>query len=374
MMCEKQKIVIIGASEFQNPLILRAKELGYETHVFAWECGDIGETTADYFHPISIIEKDKILEECQKIHPVGVCSIASDLATSTISYVSEKLGLTSNDYKDNFMQTNKYAMREAFKKAGISCPAYAKVNSETNVDTLNLFYPLIVKPTDRSGSRGICKVNNKEELKSAIQDSCNDSYENSAIVEEYISGPEYSCECISYQGRHYFLQFTQKFTTGNPHFIETGHQEPADIPIYYYSGIISDIFQALTALNVKNGASHTEFKLQKDGSIRIIEIGARMGGDCIGSNLVEMSTGFDFLKMVIDISCGRKPDFTPLHSPGFAKIQFVLSNDDVCQYNKILKEYPEKIVYSSTMDFAHIDKTKDSSTRCGFYILNSPIS
>ena len=70
-----RKIVIIGANDFQNPLILKAKELGYETHVFAWRDGSIGEKSADYFYPISIVEKDKILEECKKIKPNAVVSI-----------------------------------------------------------------------------------------------------------------------------------------------------------------------------------------------------------------------------------------------------------------------------------------------------------
>ena len=84
----KEKIVIIGANDFQNRLILKAKEMGYETHVFAWQSGDIGEKTADFFYPISITEKEQILEECKKIKPKGICSIASDLAVVTVNYVA----------------------------------------------------------------------------------------------------------------------------------------------------------------------------------------------------------------------------------------------------------------------------------------------
>ena len=75
-----KKIVIIVANSFQNRLILKAKEMGYETHVFAWKCGDIGENTADHFYPISIVEKERILAECKKIKPQAIASIASDLA------------------------------------------------------------------------------------------------------------------------------------------------------------------------------------------------------------------------------------------------------------------------------------------------------
>ena len=78
-----KKLAVIGASYLQLPLIRRAKQMGIETHVFAWECGDVGETEADYFYPISIIEKDEILETCIKIGVDGICSIASDLAVLT---------------------------------------------------------------------------------------------------------------------------------------------------------------------------------------------------------------------------------------------------------------------------------------------------
>ena len=83
------RLVIIGANDFQNQLILKAKSLGFETHVFAWRCGDIGEKTADYFYPISIVEKEKILEKCREIHPLVIVSIASDLANITVNYVAE---------------------------------------------------------------------------------------------------------------------------------------------------------------------------------------------------------------------------------------------------------------------------------------------
>ena len=103
----KEKIAIIGASEFQNPLILRAKEKGYESHVFAWEAGDIGEETADVFHPVSIVDKEKILEICRAEGIAGICSIGSDLASLTVSYVAEALGQRGNSMASAELSTNK---------------------------------------------------------------------------------------------------------------------------------------------------------------------------------------------------------------------------------------------------------------------------
>ena len=115
-----KRIVIIGANYFQNPLIEKAKALGYETHVFAWKEGAVGEKTADFFYPISIIEKERILEECVKIQPDAVVSIASDLANITVQYLAKKLGLPCNSDESILISTNKYAMRDALKKSGIN--------------------------------------------------------------------------------------------------------------------------------------------------------------------------------------------------------------------------------------------------------------
>ena len=114
-----KKIVIIGANDFQKPLILKAKEMGYETHVFAWREGATGAEDADFFYEISIVEMDEILEECRRIKPDAVATIGSDLANITVQYLAEKLGLPGNSADCIRQSTNKYAMRSAFKKAGI---------------------------------------------------------------------------------------------------------------------------------------------------------------------------------------------------------------------------------------------------------------
>lgn len=364
-----KKIVIIGANDFQNQLILKAKSMGYETHVFAWKDGSIGEKTADYFYPISIVEKERILEECKKIKPDGICSIASDLATITVNFIADKLGLNCNPYEITNQCTNKFEMRKKLKECGIKTPNFIKVNKnnkEINLD--NFRFPIIVKPTDRSGSRGITKLYNISNLEDAIDYAIKDSFEKCAIIEEYIEGNEYSCECISYKGQHHFLTFTKKYTTGAPNFIETGHCQPSDIPKNKQEAIINEIFKALDALNIQNGASHTEFKLDNEGNFEIIEIGARMGGDCIGSDLVKLSTGYDFVKMVIDVACNKKPNFEKVSTPKKANIKFIFTKDDLEKMNFFVKNNSEKIYRVSDMDLNNIGKTVDSSSRVGYYI------
>lgn len=361
-----KKLVIIGANSFQNKLILKAKDLGYETHVFAWECGDVGEKTADIFYPVSIVEKEKILEICREIQPDGVCTIASDLAAITVNYVANGLGLTCNPPEIMEQCTNKYAMRKCFSDAGIPTPKFIKTDQVFDL-VAGMEFPLIIKPTDRSGSRSITKVCEVTELQPAIDRAVKDSFENMAIVEEYIIGDEYSMETISYQGKHHFLTITKKYTTGEPNFIETGHVQPADLKPEIVENVKKMIFAALDALGVQNGAGHAEFRVDEKGNVRIIEIGARMGGDCIGSDLVQLSTGYDFVKMVIDVACGKAPDFTKNETTYRAEIRFLFGEGDVAELEKLKQENPKQIHFIS--DIEKSEAVQDSSTRWGYYIL-----
>ena len=230
---------------------------------------------------------------------------------------------------------------------------------------------LIVKPTDRSGSRGITKVESADMLDEAIKASVEQSFEKKAIVEDYITGPEYSCECISFEGKHHFLTVTQKFTTGAPHFIETGHMEPAGLSDEMLIKVKDTIFKALTALKVQFGASHSEFRITPEGEIGIIEIGSRMGGDCIGSNLVYLSTGIDFVKGVIDVASGKGPDLTPDFKPKAAAIRFVFSKNDIDILEDIKANYKENLYFVSDISEIGEHKIVDSGTRYGFYIMEA---
>lgn len=368
MRCDMKKIAVIGANDFQNQLILKARYLGYETHVFAWQCGDVGEKTADHFYPISIVEKDEILKECQKIGIDGICSIASDLATLTVNYVAEKMGLCGNSMRCTEISTNKYLMRKAFEEYGVPVPKFTVCNETADLSAIDMAYPCIVKPTDRSGSRAITKVTAKEQLSEAVAAAVEQSFEKKAVIEEFIEGNEYSCECITQNGVHHFLAITKKFTTGAPHFIETGHRQPSDIPENMTDSIVSQIFRALDALEIKNSASHTEFKLDKNGTVRIIEIGARMGGDCIGSDLVRLSTGYDFVKMVIDTACGDPIDFVTGEHYSEASIHFIFDKNDMEDLEKLRREAPDSIYRISEIDEARFGKASDSSSRAGYYI------
>ena len=363
------RLVILGTNEYQNPLIIRAKELGYETHVFGWKTGAIGETTADVYHNVNIMDYETLWEEVQKINPCGVASIASELAMHPMNYLLRKMGIPCNSPKTEIIATNKYLMRCAMREGGVDGPRFTLV--EENFDKKNLVdfeYPLIIKPVDLSSSRGVMKINDEKELDDAIAYAMSWSKTKQCILEEFIEGPEYSGESIAYAGKYKLLVVTEKSTTGAPHFVETGHKQPANLSLDMLEKVEKTLYRAFASMGIQYGAVHPEFRITKDGRICFMEIGARMGGDCIGSDLVQISTGYDFIKMVIDVACGKEPDFTKIVKPQKAHIKFIFNEKDLEKMNKFKEEHPERIYRISEMELENLGKTVDSSSRIGYYI------
>lgn len=313
-----KRLAIIGASYLQLPLVNKAREMGLYTICFAWADGSVCKDEADEFYPISIVDKEQILSVCQEKQIDGICTIASDVAAPTVAYVAENMGLVGNSYEVAIRANNKYLMRRAFSALNIPCPAYQKITAFEQLNPCSLHFPLIVKPTDRSGSLGVTKVERIEELLAAVETALDCSFKHDAIVEEFIEGKEISVELISYQGIHYPLQITDKVTTESPHFVELEHHQPADLTKEQYKEIYDLTKRALDALGVTNGASHSEYKITKEGEVYVMEIGARMGGDFIGSDLVQLSTGYDYLKGVIDVALNqfKEPVFGEPHHAG----------------------------------------------------------
>lgn len=364
-----EKIAIIGASYLQLPLVLKAKELNIETYCFAWEDGAICKDYCDHFYPISITDKDQILEICKQESINGILTIASDLAVITVNYVVDKLKLIGNAYHHTKKMTDKFEMRKALMDANVPCPRFWLSGNLVEEEYRNFEYPLIVKPTDRSGSRGVTKVNNENELMSAIERAKGESFNSEAIVEEFVDGVEISVESISYKGKHYVLQITDKETTGAPYFVEIAHHQPSQLPNEIKKSIEKITIDSLNALRIENGASHAEMKINKSGEVKVIEVGARMGGDFIGSHLVELSTGYDFLKGVIDVSLGKfeEPKIIKYYYSGV----YFLCKETEYLINKIKEAEKNPQIIKAEITTSKLTDIKCSGDRSGYMIYQS---
>ncbi|OLU37526.1 ATP-grasp domain-containing protein [Ileibacterium valens] len=366
----KKKIAIIGASYLQEPLIQKAKNIGLETHVFAWEVGDPGETLADYFYPISIIEKEQITEICNNLKIDGICTIASDLAVKTVNYVANRLGLPGNSLESTQLSTDKVRMREIFNKnSDPSCKSRVVFPEDNPLNKIEATHswPLIIKPSDRSGSRGIYLANTESEIIEGVNAARQESFNQVVLIEDYVLGDEYSVEYISQNGKHHFLTATKKLTTGAPHFIEKGHIQPSGLSVQMIEKVKKVVEHALNSLDIKQGASHTEIKIYKD-DITIIEIGARMGGDCIGSHLVPLTTGYDYCRMVIECALNWPISMDIHEHHQSAEVHFIMDDKELLNFKKTL-QVENNVTAIPYLRSSQHEEVKDSSTRLGCYII-----
>ncbi|NLF42050.1 MAG: ATP-grasp domain-containing protein, partial [Bacteroidales bacterium] len=228
-------------------------------------------------------------------------------------------GLVGISYETAIKATDKGEMMRAFDERRIEHPWFYILDS---IDTLaqireKITYPCICKPTDNAGSRGVILINSETELSSGVKYSSAHGRKGSVIIEEYMLGSEVSVEIIVCNGVPNVLAVTDKLTTGAPHFVEMGHSQPSIIAENDVDKIKDLACRAVKAIGIENGPAHVEIMLAEDGP-KIIELGARLGGDCITSHLVPLSTGIDMVKSAIQVALGETPDISPKFSKGAA--------------------------------------------------------
>ncbi|MCE2495393.1 MAG: ATP-grasp domain-containing protein [Flavobacteriales bacterium] len=339
------KVAILGASYLQRPLVERAKELGHTTSVFAWREGSVVDDIADHYYPVSILDKEEILRICREMEIDGIVTIATDIAMMSVNYVAAELGLIGNSVASTLISTDKFEMRKALQAADIPCPRfYFFERPDFDGQRHIIDFPVIVKPTDRSGSRGVTKVERSEQVNDAISKALTESIQGRVILEEFIEGREFSVETISYRGKHIPLAITDKETTGAPYFVETAHHQPADISREVEEKIFTATLQTLDVLGIENGAGHTEVFLTDNGEVRVVEAAGRMGGEFIGSHMVRLSTGYDFIGNVIKVALGQEPDPAPGHYKAFSGVYYVLPEPGrISRIEDRGEQYPEVV-------------------------------
>lgn len=312
------KIAIIGASYGQLPLCLKAKEMGLKTICFAWEEGAICRDYVDKFYPISVSETESILNICREERVDGVVSNASDLLAETVAFLTENLGLNGNSVDVIRAIKNKYRMRCLTSEIeNLKNIRFYKYASE-----VSFFFPCIVKPLTGNSKKGVYFVNDVNDFENAIRYS--KKITQDIIIEEYIVGREFSVETISFKGEHYVVQITDKENSGPLHFIELAHHQPADLSTTQRDLIEKVVCKILRKINFNNGAAHIEMKMDDNDNLYLIEINPRGGGDEISSKLVQLSTGYDYVKAMIEVALDifTPPDITSIH---FSGIYFLCS-------------------------------------------------
>ena len=297
-----KKLAIIGSGRMAWIFGREAKEMGVETHAFSFDDHCVAKETVNEHHLVDIMDMDKVLDICRQLKIDGVVP-TTELTVPVAAYVAEKMNLNGIPFEVARVVTDKYRNRQLCKSlAQLKQPAFAEVFAQEELAALNLPFPLILKPTSKGGKRGIMVVRNASELKSAFDFAKASSGDAPVIVEEFIEeGREYSVESLSFQGEHYIIQVTEKMSSGAPHCVELGHHQPADISGAMRKKVEKAIAEGLSAIGVNNGPCHTEIKIVDD-QIYLIEFNARPGGDHIAWPLTMLSTGYHYIKGVIEVA------------------------------------------------------------------------
>ncbi|MBB6332250.1 biotin carboxylase [Chryseobacterium sediminis] len=366
-----KKIAILGASYLQLPLVKKAKENNHEVHCFAWDDGKaICKEYADYFYDVSVLEKEIILAKCKEINIDGILTIATDICIPVIAYVAHALALPGNSIECSLLTTNKSLMRKCFEENNILSPRSITV-SEFNPDDFKSFsYPLIIKPSDRSGSLGVIKADSLNECREAIENAVNYSFSKTCVVEEYINGKEVSVETISLNGQHKIITITDKIITKEPYFVELAHHQPTSFSQDIQNKIYDITYAMLEATKVTNGASHVELMITKDGTVFPIEIGSRMGGDFIGSDLVQLSTGFDYVQAVLDIALGQFNFPAEISQKKYSGVYF-LSENTKNLLPLFVENNKEEYIIKKEITNSSLQQAHSSNDRSGYLIYQS---
>lgn len=319
-----KSILIFGAGLNQLELIREARKLGLVTVVVDPQPDPPGRSEADFFYRVDGSDYDATRSVAMRHGVSGIVTGQMEKPLRLMARLADELGFIFNSPGVTERSIDKWLMKEAFLAAGVPCAEGILIRSDEDPSSrLKAVpaFPVIIKPRDAFSSRGVFRCRSLEEVLSYVDISRRFSTAGDILIEEFIAGREYSVEAITFRGVTTIIQFTEKFITPYPRTVETGHLQPAGLDEEARESVAAAVIKALNALGIENSASHTEVMLTAEGP-KVIEVGARLGGDFIASYLTKASTGVSMDRAAIQVALGIAPD---MHSDRsvFSMIRFV---------------------------------------------------
>ncbi len=298
-----KRLLILGAGFLQSFVIKKAKQLGYYTIAVDKNPKSIGFQYADEYGIVDIVNPEECLKFAKNENIDGVLTAATDYGVLAASYVAQELSLPGINYDSAKLIKNKHSVRKLFVENSIDdVSQYYEVKS---IDDLNLIansikYPVMVKPSDGSGSKAAKRVDKSEQLYEACKEAIEASLIKKALIEDFILGKEYGVESFVFNGEVFILGIMNKEMTSPPDYAELGHMIPSGLDI---EDKIKDIVRnAIKVLGVDFGAVNMDILVTEENHVCIIDVGARMGGNLIGSHIISKATGYDYLGNLIKAS------------------------------------------------------------------------
>lgn len=300
------KIMILGASVYQVPLIRTAKRMGLYTVVSSMPGAYPGFDYADKAYYVNTVDKEAILDICRKEGISGICTSGTDVAVATIGYVNDQMGLSGISEEAANKACDKFRMKEAFAEGNVAASRYVRVTSldEAYEAAEKIGYPVVVKCVDSSGSRGINVVDRREDLKGAYDEAVRYSRKDYVLIESKLSGHEIGVDGMVVNGELILLapheKFTYKFRGAT---MPAGHAFPYKCSDKVYNEIAEQITRATNSLGIDNTAFNSDVFIDGD-DVYIIEMGGRAGATCI-PELISIYYGFDFYEQMINNALGK---------------------------------------------------------------------
>ena len=368
-----KKILIIGAGFLQGFVIKKAKELGYITLAVDANPNAIGFKYADRYAVINITDAKACLEYAVKENINGVMTAATDYGVLTASYIANKMGLVGLDYEVAKLIKNKYLTRKCLYENNVDDTEQAyEIDENSNIEYLKTIikYPVMVKPCDGSGSRGANRVDNPEQLLSACNNAIASSLSKKAEIETFVFGAEYGAESLVVNGESYVLSVMKKWMTPPPFYAELGHAIPTDLDPRIEFKAKECVKKAITALGINNGSVNMDMIITQTGSVHIIDIGARMGGNMIGPCIIPYGTGIDYMSNVIRHAVGDAVDFRSYFNTAVAT-RLLAFNEGIVKvlpdFNELEKEYSVEI-YHNLFVGKKVNKYHTNLDGCGYIV------
>ncbi|MBR6748873.1 MAG: ATP-grasp domain-containing protein [Bacteroidaceae bacterium] len=305
---------MLGGGFLQCFVIKKAKQLGYEVHVLDANPQAEGFKYADAYAVINIVDEEACLAYARSENVDGVLTAATDYSVLAMSRIASELHLPGINYSSAKLIKNKAEVRRCLFDAHADDTGYSYEISSSQ-EALSVLpevkFPVMVKPCDGSGSRGASRVDNPDEFVTACEYAMQGSITHRAVAEPFVVGREYGVESFVNQGEIHILAVMQKDMTMPPYYAELGHAIPSGLSVEMEAKIKECVRRALIALGVNHGSVNMDLLIDSDGGVHIVDIGARMGGNLIGSHIIPMGTGIDYMANMIKAAMSDEVDFTP---------------------------------------------------------------
>ncbi|MBY6836408.1 ATP-grasp domain-containing protein [Clostridium botulinum] len=373
-------LLILGAGKEQVPAIIRAKNKGIYTIVLDMNPEAEGFKYADEHHIVSIRDEEALINFARKYDKKidGVITIASDIP-HMVSRVAEELGVKHIPIEAADLAVNKFKMKEALKKAGVNVPHFRKISS---IEDLKKFiseydYPVVIKPVDNSGARGVLILTENVDLSWAFDESKSNSRSGDVMVEKFLEGPQMSTEGIMYEDNFYITGFADrnydKLEKFFPNIIEDGGDSPTALSQEAKELVNIEFEKAVRVLGINWGPGKGDM-IYSNGKAYVVEIAARLSGGNFCYDHVPLGTGVDivdaYINMAVDntmdIEC-FKPKFEKgvaqrYFFPGTGKIKKIVGLDKVKDMESIKK------IDFFVEEGEIIEKQANHTTRVGYVI------